>query len=70
MRNILNCLLKIHKKHIIHRDLKPNNILMQDINQTSIKIADFGLSTYDSSIVSEFLFKKCGTPGFLAPEIL
>lgn len=39
-------------------------------NQTSIKIADYGLATYDSSVTADFLFKKCGTPGFIAPEII
>jgi len=41
-----------------------------DSNQTTIKIADYGLATYDSSVISDFLFKKCGTPGFLAPEVI
>jgi len=51
--------------------LKPDNILMEDdSNQTTIKIADYGLATYDSSVISDFLFKKCGTPGFLAPEVI
>jgi serine/threonine protein kinase len=36
-----------------------------DIN--SLKIVDFGLST--SIDVETFLFPKCGTPGYVAPEV-
>ncbi|EGR30567.1 hypothetical protein IMG5_129000 [Ichthyophthirius multifiliis] len=61
----------IHSINIIHRDLKPENILLYDQNdQTNIKIADFGLATYDNSVQQSMLYKKCGTPGFIAPEIL
>ncbi|EAR90227.3 Serine/Threonine kinase domain protein (macronuclear) [Tetrahymena thermophila SB210] len=71
MQNILIALAHIHQRKIIHRDLKPDNILIEDdINSTKIKIADFGLATYDSTVLNDFLFKKCGTPGFLAPEVL
>lgn len=71
MQNILISLAQIHQKKIIHRDIKPDNILIEDdINSNKIKIADFGLATYDCSVLNDFIFKKCGTPGFLAPEIL
>lgn len=33
-----------------------------------IKIVDFGLSTFADE--EEYLFKRCGTPGFVAPEII
>ncbi len=52
----------------MHRDLKPENILFKDNNSLQIVIADFGLATrYD---INEFLFVRCGTPGFVAPEIV
>ena len=34
----------------------------------SVKIIDFGLGTFVN--VKEFLFKRCGTPGFVAPEVI
>jgi len=37
-------------------------------NYTSLKIVDFGLATKKN--VDKFLFPKCGTPGYVAPEIL
>jgi len=54
--------------NIVHRDIKPENILLRDINDlSSLVLVDFGLScTRDS----ETYFKVCGTPGYIAPEIL
>ena len=54
----------------MHRDIKPENILFRtdkifDPNQ--IVISDFGLATHND--VEEYLFPRCGTPGFVAPEI-
>ena len=50
---------------IIHRDIKPENILLD--KNDNIKIVDFGLAT--SVDVKQFIFQKCGTPGYIAPEI-
>lgn len=47
----------------MYRDLKPENILLD--SEGHIKIIDFGLST--TEINSE---KRCGTPEFMAPEII
>ena len=71
MCNLLQALEHIHLKKIMHRDLKPENLLLKDKgNLFDIVIADFGLATrYDIS-PSEIFFKRCGTPGFVAPEIL
>jgi len=49
----------------MHRDLKPANILVS--KDDVIKIADFGLATYINA--ESYVFKKCGTPGYIAPEI-
>ncbi len=52
----------------MHRDLKPENIMFKDKdNLDSLKIVDFGLAT--STLVDEYPFPKCGTPGYVAPEI-
>ncbi len=54
----------------MHRDLKPENILFNNINQGSFDsvIADFGLATFVDK--DKYLFARCGTPGFVAPEII
>ncbi|MCJ1317476.1 hypothetical protein MMC15_002801 [Xylographa vitiligo] len=57
----------LHERNIVHRDLKPENILLVD-KDLSVKIADFGLA----KIIGEesFTTTLCGTPSYVAPEIL
>ena len=61
--------IDLHSLKIIHRDIKPENIILTEPNFTDIKIFDFGLAEY---LVegSELIFKRSGTPGYVAPEIL
>ena len=39
-----------------------------DLINCTVKLADFGLATFASC--ETYLFKRCGTPGFVAPEII
>lgn len=58
-----------HSRNIAHRDLKPENLLLSSkTNDRDIKIADFGFAKKVTS--SECLLTQCGTPGYVAPEIL
>ena len=57
----------LHKNNMIYRDLKPENILMD--SNGHIKISDFGLSKILDS-PDEKTFTLCGTPQYLAPEII
>jgi len=69
MRNILLGLEDIHERGIMHRDLKPENLMLKSKKDIyNVKIIDFGLST--DVDIDEYLYKRCGTPGFVAPEII
>ncbi|ORY65922.1 kinase-like domain-containing protein [Pseudomassariella vexata] len=57
----------LHDRNIVHRDIKPENILVVD-KEIHVKLADFGLA----KIIGEesFTTTLCGTPSYVAPEIL
>ncbi|RVE66555.1 hypothetical protein OJAV_G00108360 [Oryzias javanicus] len=58
----------IHGKSIVHRDLKPENLLIERVaaGVCRLKLGDFGLAM----VVTEPVFTICGTPTYVAPEIL
>ena len=57
----------LHKNKVIYRDIKPENILL-DV-KGHIKLTDFGLCRMCCS-KNEKVFTICGTPFYIAPEIL
>nr|XP_006124182.1 serine/threonine-protein kinase DCLK3 [Pelodiscus sinensis] len=66
--DLCEALVYIHGKNIVHRDLKPENLLVQHNadKSTTLKLADFGLAKK----VTKPIFTVCGTPTYVAPEIL
>ena len=61
----------IASKDFVHRDLKPNNIMLKktkNITADDVVIVDFGLA--ESIHEKNMIYKRCGTPGYIAPEII
>ncbi len=56
----------LHSKGIIYRDLKPENILLDE--QGYLQLADFGMAKILKK--NEKALSFCGTPEYLAPEII
>ena len=56
----------LHSKGIVYRDLKPENILMDD--KGYLRLADFGMAKKLKD--DEKAMSFCGTPEYLAPEII
>jgi len=70
VRQVVDGVAYLHKNGVAHRDLKPENLLVGGGNEDEIKIADFGLSKAFGSGPESRLETSCGTPDYVAPEVL
>ncbi|XP_031428912.1 serine/threonine-protein kinase DCLK1-like isoform X2 [Clupea harengus] len=66
--NLASAIKYLHVLNIVHRDIKPENLLVYEHQDgsKSLKLGDFGLAT----IVDGPLYTVCGTPTYVAPEII
>ncbi|XP_051282305.1 calcium/calmodulin-dependent protein kinase IGb [Dicentrarchus labrax] len=68
IQQVLQAVSYLHQNGIVHRDLKPENILYySQEEQSKIMISDFGLS---KMVEDDIMSTACGTPGYVAPEVL
>ncbi|XP_037925477.1 calcium/calmodulin-dependent protein kinase type 1 isoform X2 [Hermetia illucens] len=68
IRQVLEAVDYMHEQGVVHRDLKPENLLYYSQEEDSkIMISDFGLSKMEDSGI---MATACGTPGYVAPEVL
>jgi serine/threonine protein kinase len=77
-----DALVYLHNNNIIHRDIKLHNVLMKRDDKTNdivFKVSDFGFACYDLTSLKDFdihdvmikkYYKLCGTPYYMAPEII
>ena len=72
IKSILQSLAYLNQINVMHRDLKPSNIMFEEkepnLESSPIKLIDFGLSAFLGQ--HDYVFKRCGTPGFVAPEVI
>jgi len=78
LRQVVSAVAHCHANNVVHRDLKPENILEADNDgemirpediDTPLKLADFGLAA-EWSTGDELLLDPCGTPEYVAPEVI
>jgi len=68
LKNLLGALSYMHSQGIVHRDIKPENIVLASKeDDCDVKLVDFGFAVELSSVPD---LKRCGTPGYVSPEVL
>ncbi|KAL9229026.1 hypothetical protein vseg_004544 [Gypsophila vaccaria] len=68
-QQLINAVDYCHSRGVYHRDLKPENLLLDSFGV--LKIADFGLSVFSRQVREDgLLHTTCGTPNYVAPEVL
>lgn len=68
MHRLLSGLEHCHRHGVLHRDIKGSNLLID--NHGTLKIADFGLSTFFDSNIKRPLTSRCVTLWYRPPELI
>lgn len=73
VRVVVSAISYLHSQNIVHRDIKAENLLFksrESSDPTELVIADFGLSKMMEDEKAYMLMTTCGTPGYMAPEVI
>mmetsp|Transcript_11236 Transcript_11236/g.38336 ORF Transcript_11236/g.38336 Transcript_11236/m.38336 type:complete len:261 (+) Transcript_11236:263-1045(+) len=75
IESVVRAIAYLHQVGVVHRDLKPENLLYASGDPESpdyevIKVADFGLAKVVMPTEDHTMSTTCGTPGYVAPEVL
>ncbi|KAE8777477.1 CBL-interacting protein kinase 26 [Hordeum vulgare] len=67
-RQLISAVEYCHSQGVYHRNLNLENILLDE--NGNLKISDFGLSVLPGSREDGLFHYPCGTPAYVAPEVL
>ncbi|KAJ3326351.1 hypothetical protein HDV06_000227 [Boothiomyces sp. JEL0866] len=72
IKSVVDALKYLHHNNVIHRDIKPENLLFKNRDpESDIVVADFGLAVIlDNPEKKHGIKTSCGTPGYMAPEMI
>ncbi|PIK40412.1 putative striated muscle-specific serine/threonine-protein kinase-like [Apostichopus japonicus] len=68
LKQVIDGVSHMHERNVVHLDLKPENILLESADSDNIKVIDFGLARVLKP--DEEIQCACGTPEFVAPEVV
>ena len=67
---VLEALAHAHGKGVVHRDVKPVNVMLEDAEDVSVRVLDFGLAQLEEADTLTAVGDVPGTLAYIAPERL
>jgi eukaryotic-like serine/threonine-protein kinase len=67
---VLEALAHAHGKGVVHRDVKPANVMLEDAEDVSVRVLDFGLAQLEEADTLTAVGDVPGTLAYIAPERL